>query len=258
MKTIDMIAFPQRGGGSFNAGGLFYALGLSRQKSGFTLAEVLITLGVIGVVAAMTLPALVTDYKGNILKTQLQKSYSVIQNALQMMNNEQGFVAKPGSYAQRAFITTYKKYLLVASDCNSDKCESRYEENEDGDSVMTNNSSNYKTYNNKKLKNQYLDDGQLILPDGSFIMVQNEEKALDGTILISVDVNGIYKKPNRWGHDLFTFQIMDDGKLLPMGSDGTLFDNDTYCSGTSSSSINGIACTYRALTEKDYFKNLPK
>ena len=37
-------------------------------------------------------------------------------------------------------------------------------------------------------------------------MIQNETTGLDGIILISVDVNGIYKKPNRWGHDLFTFQ----------------------------------------------------
>lgn len=228
------------------------------SQKAFTLAEVLITLGIIGIVAAMTLPSLTANYKGNILYTQLQKSYSVIQNALQMMNNEEGFVAKPGSYAQREFIATYKKYLLVASDCKSDECESRYENDDDGNSVMTNNSQNYKTYNNKKMKNQYLDDGQLILPDGSFIMVQNENAALDGTILISVDVNGIYKKPNRWGHDLFTFQIMDDGKLLPMGSDGTKFDKDEYCSATSSDTINGIGCTYKALTEKDYFKNLPK
>ena len=100
-----------------------------RQKA-FTLAEVLITLGIIGVIAAMTLPSLITNYKGHILYTQLQKSYSVMQNALQMMNNEEGFVAKPGTYAHRTFINTYKKYLLVASDCKSDECESRYENDE--------------------------------------------------------------------------------------------------------------------------------
>lgn len=227
------------------------------NRQAFTLAEVLITLGIIGIVAAITLPALVANYKGNILKTQLQKSYSVIHNALQMMNNEQGMIANASSYPQRTFINTYKKYLLVAVNCNSDECESRYEENEDGDSVMTNNSSNYKTFNNKKLKNYYLDDGQVILPDGSLIMVQNENTTLDGTILISVDVNGIYKKPNRWGHDLFTFQIMDDGKLLPMGAEGTKYKSD-YCSLTSSDGSNGIGCTYKALTDKNYFKNLPK
>lgn len=89
-------------------------------------------------------------------------------------------------------------------------------------------------------------------------MIQNETTGLDGIILISVDVNGIYKKPNRWGHDLFTFQIMNDGKLLPMGSDGTKFDKNDYCSVTSSDTINGIGCTYKALTDNDYFKNLPK
>ena len=88
-------------------------------------------------------------------------------------------------------------------------------------------------------------------------MVQNESIALNGTILISVDVNGIYKKPNRWGHDLFTFQIMDDGKLLPMGAEGTKYKSD-YCSLTSSDGSNGIGCTYKALTDKNYFKNLPK
>ena len=51
---------------------------------------------------------------------------------------------------------------------------------------------------------------------------------------------------------------MNDGKLLPMGSDGTKFDKNDYCSVTSSDTINGIGCTYKALTDKDYFKNLPK
>ena len=60
-------------------------------------------------------------------------------------------------------------------------------------------------------------------------------------------------------YDLFTFQIMNDsGKLIPMGADGTVFtDLNTYCSSTSTNAQNGIACTYKALTDKDYFNNLP-
>lgn len=49
---------------------------------GFTLAEVLITLGIIGVVAAMTLPALVNRTQGKELETGLQKAYSVIQKCI--------------------------------------------------------------------------------------------------------------------------------------------------------------------------------
>ncbi len=52
-----LIASKSLRGGLDSAGGRFHALGLSR--SAFTLAEVLITLSIIGIVAAMTLPTLI-------------------------------------------------------------------------------------------------------------------------------------------------------------------------------------------------------
>lgn len=51
-------------------------------QNAFTLAEVLITLGIIGIVAAMTLPALITKYQEKVLKTQSKKSYALLSNAL--------------------------------------------------------------------------------------------------------------------------------------------------------------------------------
>ncbi len=42
-----------------------------------------------------------------------------------------------------------------------------------------------------------------------------------------------------------------------MGADGTAYDDEEYCSGTSTDKLNGIGCTYKALTELDYFKKLP-
>ena len=103
-----------------------------------------------------------------------------------------------------------------------------------------------------------LDDGQMILADEMFILIENGGHT--NAILLSVDVNGLYKKPNAWEHDLFTFQIMNEsGKLVPMGAQGTLFQNENvYCSPYSTNSENGIGCTFKALTDKDYFKNLPK
>ena len=43
-----------------------------------------------------------------------------------------------------------------------------------------------------------------------------------------------------------------------MVAEGTNFTDEKYCSATSSEDYNGIACTYKALTDKDYFNNLPK
>ena len=55
-----------------------------KKKKAFTLAEVLITLGIIGVVAAMTLPTLIAHYQKVVLETQYKKGMSVLANAMQM------------------------------------------------------------------------------------------------------------------------------------------------------------------------------
>lgn len=51
-------------------------------EKAFTLAEVLITLGIIGIVAAMTLPTLVAKHQKVVLEARLKKNYSVISQAL--------------------------------------------------------------------------------------------------------------------------------------------------------------------------------
>lgn len=52
------------------------------KKIAFTLAEVLITLGIIGIVAAMTLPSLIGYFKKTEIETRLERFYSVANNAL--------------------------------------------------------------------------------------------------------------------------------------------------------------------------------
>ena len=59
-------------------------------KKGFTLAEVLITLGIIGVVAAMTLPTLINDYQAKETVTRLKKVYSIVNQAYLRALNDNG------------------------------------------------------------------------------------------------------------------------------------------------------------------------
>ena len=77
-------------------------------------------------------------------------------------------------------------------------------------------------------------------------------------LLVSVDINGKNKRPNRWGWDLFTFEIKD-GEVIPVGESETSYSSwknnpANYCNNSTDSPYNGITCASFATTEKDYFK----
>lgn len=55
-----------------------------KEKNSFTLAEVLITLGIIGIVAAMTLPTLIQNHNKKVVETRLMKFYSTMNQAIQL------------------------------------------------------------------------------------------------------------------------------------------------------------------------------
>lgn len=215
------------------------------SKRGFTLAEVLITLGIIGIVAAMTLPSIINNSRNKQLEAQLKKSQSVITQGLQRMASEEGQVVNWINYPKAEFRVAFIKYFQNAK-------------------VNLSIIKNYRTFNNfNTIHTVFIDDGQFQLNDGTMIIIENPSPIagnLNSRMFITVDINGMNKKPNRWGHDLFTFQVLKDGKLLPMGAEGTLYyrQESKYCSATSTDRSNGVACTFKALTDKDYWKNLPK
>ena len=63
---------------------------IKHHKRAFTLAEVLITLGIIGVVAALTLPTLITNYQKQRAVTQLKADYSIIAQAFERAKADYG------------------------------------------------------------------------------------------------------------------------------------------------------------------------
>ena len=63
-----------------------------RRLAAFTLAEVLITLGIIGVVAAMTMPSLITNYQKKQTVTQLKKAYTELSQVIKSAEQENGMI----------------------------------------------------------------------------------------------------------------------------------------------------------------------
>ena len=212
------------------------------QKNGFTLAEVLIALVIIGVIAAITVPVLMNNMEEKELKSSLKKNYSILKQFLNNYYIDEGEKLIPsdflGTSNTHPMYPLLKKYIIHIKDCGTKSCVSQ----DDFASV-------YKTFNNKTgVSYKKFDDGQYVLSDGSTMFVENSGV---GVVYISVDVNGHKKKPNRLGKDLFMFQIDNQGELLPMGTSGTDYydENDAYCSSTSTNNMNGAGCTYKALQE---------
>ena len=89
---------------------------IAAKRVAFTLAEVLIALGIIGVVAALTLPSVVANYKEKQLTTAWKKAYSDVANAALLMsqNNEDLSTEQKVGKA-------FAKYLKVDKVCNANK-----------------------------------------------------------------------------------------------------------------------------------------
>lgn len=234
---------------------------MSRRNLGFTLSETLITLGVIGVVAVLTLPTFIKNKNEKELEAAFKKSYSALyQVATRVVNEDYGGVQPiiDGDRSMRNFIEKFQKHYIKSVSCTLSACSSRSIFPMGASAFQSFISAKYKTYNGKS-PDILCNDGILATNDGSFLFFDwaNSDEVAYGKTLIGVDTNGWAKKPNKFGHDFFIFYINKSGQFLPMGVEGSLFPQETYCDKESNSSSNGYGCAVKALNEKDYFKNLP-
>lgn len=225
------------------------------KRFAFTLAETLITLGIIGVVAAITIPGLMTAHKAHRMRAQFLKSYSTVQQVFKQMESDD-ISTDPSTYVRNnipdgVFYNTFKKYLTGITDCGiySSKTLPCYK--------LSDKTKGYKSLTgNTLLGSAYFDDGQFAMQDGTLLLFEQPYlgSQTNAYIWVMVDINGFKEGPNRMGYDLFVFHFQD-GELRTMGDSRTMYNNlEQYCSLNSNQYLNGIACAQRAKSEADYFK----
>ena len=95
---------------------------LAAKRVAFTLAEVLITLGIIGVVAALTIPTLITKYQDKVLINQTKKAFSQFQNGLALASQDNGTpgdnsLTFPKGQSSISVIKNLSKYFNGAQVC---------------------------------------------------------------------------------------------------------------------------------------------
>ena len=98
----------------------------SRKRTAFTLAEVLITLAIIGIVAALTVPNLVQGYRKHVVETRLKEFYTISQQAFKMAEVDNGDIANWGRYGNQGNVYVENDVWQSNSDDWFDKYISPY------------------------------------------------------------------------------------------------------------------------------------
>lgn len=231
------------------------------KKLGFTLGEILIALGVIGVVAALVMPQLVNGQKAAEARAQFDTAYSLLAKSIADMDADDKSV-DPASYnTSQSLYKAIKEYHNVTIDCGDYSAASKNASVCIAQSGANANDSkdNYYIYNKKsltKVNMSRFDDGAFVLNNGMMFAIENPA---NGYKWVSIDINGKNKLPNRWGWDVFTFELVK-GDILPLGAPGTTatYSNNprAYCNPNGTGNENGATCGYFAATNENYFKEL--
>lgn len=234
------------------------------KRTGFTLAEVLVTLAIIGIVAALTVPSLITNIQENQTKTALKKAYSVISQATAKIKDDNGgtmlnLCGTTGYTSGSPDICTtdntshnyvgnlYKNHMSVIKSCsawaNDTNCNYAYLVKPYSD-----NPGSYGPYN--------FWGSRLLLADNILLGIRYYYPNCDGSNpslpycgTIEVDINGI-KQPNKFGYDVFIFYITKNS-IVPMGSSGDYYENQSRgCNnnGTDDEGV-GYGCAARVLMQ---------
>lgn len=219
-----------------------------KKKIAFTLSEVLITLGIIGVIAAITIPSLITKNKAKRLKSQYLKAYSTIAQAIKMMKYDEVSLDNStygnGVSFKKAYAAYFKTLDLCLNANSNPLCDVASK-------------TTFKTLDGKRyIPSNLIDDGQFVLLDGTLLMFENPYFSSNPVIWIHADINGIANKPNKLGYDVFTFCVLNE-ELVPMGAAGTRYsDMDKYCNPNVSNQYNGFACAQKAMSDDTYFDKI--
>jgi len=215
-----------------------------KKRHGFTLAEVLITIGVIGVISAMAIPALIQNIRERQTVAKLQTTYSILVQAIRLAEQESGGAAgwvSGNSTSQDAMniADRLKPYLKILEDCG----------------VRDTNRNCIKTAYKKRNGSYHADYApdtkyyKIVLMNGTSVWwrsADNLERANGSYLAFFVDTNG-GKLPNMWGNDLFSF-IYKNETLEPTGHPDSVFSYTTNCIPKTST---GFGCAYYVLQNRN-------
>jgi len=185
---------------------------LKNKKSGFTLVEVLIVLGIIGIIAAFTIPVVISNANNTKFISALQKASNTFANAVNASQVDVKMESWDFSFPTETLVETYLvPYLNIAKNCKmgtGGECfANKYTFKDGGEDIDYDNSSDYYKF---------------ITNDGISIAIKGIQGCTGDNpsvcIEYIVDVNGV-EPPNKWGKDVHAFQTLANlNAVVPYGT----------------------------------------
>lgn len=185
------------------------------KKKGFSLAELMIAMGVVGVVAAITIPMLVENAQRAQIGPKLAKAVSAFEQATAATLHEYeverisdfGFEFGNNNNTPGSFLADYiSKHLKLTLN------------NYNGGAIRPQPSSCIAEYSKNFTGDFQTPDGTIYLISHWFPANLNVKPHQSIKGYLGIDING-HSKPNKHGSDIFMFALYDDGSLRPMGGD---------------------------------------
>ena len=241
------------------------------NKKGFTLAEVLITLGIVGVIAALTAPGLILSSRHEANASKLAVNVANLENAFTTAIPAEGvdpladtemwgktftttdFAGELGKYLHITGADSTINYTIFPIDSSTADATLTGAWITGSIPIMTKNGAII--YIRKQDDNRLNKESDIVGKGGSLVHQV-------GTV--AIDVNG-KSEPNQYGRDVFVFRIGEDGILFPQGGkDVSIFvgnggnnsetgmyyknttDNDFRCNASKGT---GLGCTARVVEE---------
>ena len=208
--------------------------GFIKKFFAFTLAEVLITLGVIGVVAALTMPALISNHKKKVYVTQLKKSVNTLSNGFRQMLADENVdsleytaLLEPSQSGGKFTLnpSVLPKYFNIV----------HQEDNFASYSLIYKSLRNVTTYGHQA--GGFSPCSRITTADGAQLCIAQDLYG-DG-ISVLIDVNGHNRLPNTVGLDVFAADFnlngmleIEGGSLSNTHETDACFGSQGYASGT--------------------------
>lgn len=257
MKKHETLLNTFGGGGNLSKSSFLESLSNTHvagqaARLGFTLAEVLVTLGIIGVVSAMTLPTLIKNHQRQVYVTQLHKVVNELSQAAEKAIQENNAISldetkynRNNANAERDFLNDNFK---IANNCGRDltPCFAGSYKRLDGTAFTLQNplavvslasGASVSIYYNRL---EYQEDPYWTDSNG----VRRYEPD-HGYFELQVDVNGA-QGPNIVGRDLFYMGLYSDGKV---GDSYSGYDYDWALESCQTESGYGVGCLTRIMDD---------